>query len=82
MIFARKLARKVVMSLDGTVIGTVHNISVELKTGSLINVVVKPEDKYLKLDMHGGYYIIPFKDIKSIRDYVVVDRTKIKSEAI
>lgn len=50
MIFAKKLAKKVVMSLDGTVIGTVQNLSVELKTGLLINLVVKPENKYLKLD--------------------------------
>ncbi len=82
MIFAKKLAKKVVMSLDGTVIGTVQNLSAEFKTGSLINLVVKPENKHLKLDMQGGYYIIPFDDIKSIGDYVVVNRTKIKSEAI
>lgn len=82
MIFAKKLAKKVVMSLDGTVIGSVQNLTIDLKTGSLINLVVKPENKYLKLDMQGGYYIISFGDIKSIGDYVVVDRTKLKSEAI
>lgn len=82
MIFAKKLAKKVVMSLDGTVIGSVQNLTIDLKTGSLINLVVKPENKYLKLDMQGGYYIISFDDIKSIGDYVVVDRTKLKSEAI
>ncbi|MFO7966763.1 MAG: PRC-barrel domain-containing protein [Archaeoglobaceae archaeon] len=82
MIFAKKLAKKIVMSLDGTVIGTVQNLSIELKTGSLINLVVKPENKYLKLDMQGGYYIIPFDDIKSVGDYVVVNRTKIKAETI
>lgn len=82
MIFAKKLAKKVVMSLDGTVIGSVQSLTIDLKTGSLINLVVKPENKYLKLDMQGGYYIISFGDIKSIGDYVVVDRTKLKSEAI
>ena len=44
--FSRSLARKKVMSNDGMLIGTVRNIMVDLDTGQVVDLIVKPDDTF------------------------------------
>lgn len=81
MLFAKSLGKKVVLLSDGTVVGSVYNVTMDLKTGSLIDIVVKPQNEVPDLEKQNGLYIIPFESVKSISDYVVLDRRKINQEA-
>ncbi len=79
-VFARSLAKKTVLMSDGTVVGTLHNITADLRTGLLLDIIVKPakDSNIPELEKQNGFYIIPFETVKSISDYIVIDRRKIK----
>lgn len=75
-VFSRNLSKKQVMSTDGMVIGTIRNIMVDLDTGAVESLVVRPEPGFetsgYKVD--GDRLFIPFEAVRDIRDYIVVDR--------
>ncbi|TAJ44526.1 PRC-barrel domain-containing protein [Methanofollis fontis] len=75
-IFSRTLARKRVMSNDGMVIGQIKNLMVDLDTGEVIDLIVKPETSFdtSGYRMDGEQMLIPFEAVKDARDYIVVDR--------
>ena len=78
--FCRTLAKKKVMSHDGMLIGTIKNITVDLTTGQVIDLIVKPDDTF-KTDgykMDGDKMLVPFEAVKDIKDYIVVDRYLLK----
>ncbi|AIY89123.1 PRC-barrel domain-containing protein [Geoglobus acetivorans] len=77
MVFAREMLNKVVLLSDGTVVGVVHTLTFDFKTGSLVNVVVRPKNEVEGLKKEDGYYIIPFESVRSVSDYVVVDRKRV-----
>ncbi|HID42694.1 MAG TPA: PRC-barrel domain containing protein [Archaeoglobaceae archaeon] len=78
MLFAKSLGKKVVLLSDGTVVGSVYNVTMDLKTGSLIDIVVKPQNEIPEVEKQNGLYIIPFESVKSVSDYVVLDRRKLR----
>jgi len=78
MITARSLAKKTVTLSDGTVVGQLYNIMVDLKSGTLLNLLVKPVREIPGLKMEDGLYIIPFESVKAISDYIVIDKRKVK----
>ena len=59
-VFATEMVDKKVLSTDGDNIGTLSNIVIDLRSGELIDLVVK-------LDMEA-------ESIRAIKDYIVVDR--------
>ncbi len=77
MVLAREMLNKVVLLSDGTIVGIVHTLTFDFKTGSLVNVVVRPKNEVEGLKKEDGYYIIPFESVRSVSDYVVVDRKRI-----
>jgi len=77
MVNSKSLIRKEVMSSDGTIIGTLANVTMDLKTGTLSNLIIKPENKNLRIKMQNGFYIIPFEDVKAVKDFIVVNRSKL-----
>ncbi len=77
MVLAREILNKVVLLSDGTIVGVVHTITFDYKTGSLVNIVVKPKNEVEGLKKDEGYYIIPFESVRSVSDYVVVDKKRI-----
>ncbi|RPJ49891.1 MAG: PRC-barrel domain containing protein [Methanobacteriota archaeon] len=74
--FSRTLARKKIMSNDGMVIGTLKNIMVDLETGQVVDLIVKPDTTFNTegYRMDGDRMFIPFEAVKDIKDYIVVDR--------
>ena len=42
-VFAKNLSSKQVMATDGTEIGVLHNMVMDIKTSSLLSLVVKPD---------------------------------------
>ncbi|UUX93490.1 PRC-barrel domain-containing protein [Methanoplanus endosymbiosus] len=74
--FSRSLSKKQVMSTDGIIIGTIRNIMVDLDSGEVINLVVKPEPNFdtSGYTIDGDRLFVPFEAVRDIRDYIVVDR--------
>ncbi len=78
MILAKSLSKKVVLLSDGTVVGRVYNLTVDLRTGLLVDLIVKPQTEIPEIVKDDGLYVIPFDSVKSISDYVVVDRKRLR----
>ena len=74
---ARDMIEKEVVSVDGGRIGTLCNVVVDVKTGALIDLVVKPD---IGLDTSNyrtddDFVLIPFTSVRSIEDFVMVKKT-------
>jgi sporulation protein YlmC with PRC-barrel domain len=79
--FARNLFNKQVMATDGTEIGILSNIIVEIKGGNIIDMVVAPNinldtSRYRKED---NFIRIPFESVNAIKDYIIIDKMKAKA---
>ncbi|HWQ44906.1 MAG TPA: PRC-barrel domain-containing protein, partial [Methanosarcina barkeri] len=72
-VFARNLLfNKQVMATDGTEIGTLSNIVVEIKGGNIIDLMVTPNvnldtSRYKKVD---NYILVPFDSVSAVKDYI------------
>lgn len=81
-VFARNLLfNKQVMATDGTEIGTLSNVVVEIKGGNVIDLMVSPNpafdiSRYRKAD---NYILIPFSSVSAIKDYIIIDKMKAKA---
>ena len=76
---AKSLARKTVVLSDGTVVGKLHNITVNFRTGELVSLIVKPTNDIPNFKKEEGFYIIPFEFVRALKDYIVVDKRKMRS---
>jgi sporulation protein YlmC with PRC-barrel domain len=79
--FAKNLFNKQVMATDGTEIGILNNIVVEIKGGNVIDMMVTPNvnfdtSRYRKAD---NFILIPFSSVSAIKDYIIIDKMKAKS---
>ncbi len=77
-IFAKNLSKKNVMSSDGSALGVLYNIVMNIHSGELINLVVKPDlsvDKSL-YQLEGNYMLIPFGAVRAVKDFIVVDKNE------
>jgi sporulation protein YlmC with PRC-barrel domain len=74
--YSRNLSRKQVMSTDGKLIGLIKNITVDLDTGQVIDLIVKPDPKFdiSGYSLEGDRMVVPFEAVKDIKDYIVIDR--------
>lgn len=74
---ARNLSDKAVMGTDGAEIGTLHNITADLKTGALNDLVVEPYEGGMSFDFERDErdrYLVPASRVQSVKDYIVVRR--------
>ena len=72
----KKIINKKVMGNDGSEIGLLKNVTADLETGELSELVVylnETSSGSRKYKAEGGYVYIPFSALRSIRDYIVVD---------
>lgn len=72
---ATSLSDKEVVSSDGDELGKIYNITADLKTGELVDLVVDPKmgiDES-NFETEDEYILIPFKSVKAIKDMVVVE---------
>jgi sporulation protein YlmC with PRC-barrel domain len=79
-VLARNLSNKAVMGSDGAELGTLHNITTDLKTGTLRDLVVEPHSDAdasatFEFDRDDrGYYRVPARRVQAVKDYIVVGR--------
>ncbi|PTD94387.1 photosystem reaction center subunit H [archaeon SCG-AAA382B04] len=72
---ATKLSDKEIVSSDGDELGKIYNITANLKTGKLKDLVVDPKmgvDKS-EFETEDDFILIPFESVKAIKDMVVVE---------
>ncbi len=75
-IMENELRGKKLMSNGGLYLGIIKNITVDEKTGKLLDLVVEPSDKIdprLYHQNEEGYLLFPFDSVKSVKDVVVVE---------
>jgi sporulation protein YlmC with PRC-barrel domain len=81
-VFAKNLLfNKQVMATDGTEIGTLSNIVIEIKGGNVIDLMVNPNpnfdaSRYKKED---NYILLPFSSVSAVKDYIIIDKMKAKA---
>ncbi|MFB6267850.1 MAG: PRC-barrel domain-containing protein [Halodesulfurarchaeum sp.] len=77
-ILAENLSGKSVMGADGTELGRLYNITMDLKTGRLEDLLVEPlEDAEVTVDFpedEDGHFRIPVSRVRAVKDYIVVER--------
>ncbi len=78
-ILAENLSGKAVMGSDGTEIGMLYNITMDLKSGELHDLLVTPgeDTPQAKIDFdrdEGGRFRVPVTRVQAVKDYIVVDR--------
>ena len=74
-VMENELRGKKVMSSGGLYLGIIRNITVDEKTGNLLDLVVEPSDKIdprLYNQNEEGYIIFPFDTVKSVKDFVIL----------
>jgi sporulation protein YlmC with PRC-barrel domain len=77
-VLAENLSGKSVMGSDGSELGMLYNITMNLKTGRLSDLVVEPQedsDRGAEFPMDDdGRYRIPVGRIQAAKDHIVVQR--------
>jgi len=79
-IYAKGLNGKKVVATDGTEVGELESIVADMRTGELINIVIKPDISFdtSDYDMDGDFIRIPFVAVKAAKDVITVDISKIR----
>jgi sporulation protein YlmC with PRC-barrel domain len=77
-VYARSLAGKEIVTVEGTVLGEVENLVMDLETGALLDLVVKPDSELYRRRYRedGKFVLIPFASVCAVKDYIVVDEGK------
>lgn len=76
-ILAENLSEKEVMGSDGANLGTLYNITMDLKTGTLQDLVLDPGERSSELEFdrdEQGNYRVPVSRVQAVKDTIVVDR--------
>lgn len=69
------------MATDGTEIGTLNNIVVEIKGGNIIDMLVTPNPNFdtSRYRKANNFILIPFDSVSAIKDYIIIDKMKAKA---
>ncbi|MFC6764884.1 PRC-barrel domain-containing protein [Natrinema soli] len=77
-ILARQLQRKVVVGTDGTVIGSLHDMTMGLQSGALNELIVEPKNPQQSLSdfktNNEGRLLIPMSRVKTVSDQIIIHR--------
>lgn len=82
-IYAKGLTGKKVVATDGTEVGKLESVIADMRTGELINILIKPDISFdtSGLDMEGDFIRIPFVAVKAAKDVVTIDMNKLRYDA-
>lgn len=74
-ILENELRGKTVMSEGGLFLGVLRNVTMDIKTGELKNMLIEPSEdidtRLYHLD-DKGHIILEFDTVKSVRDVIIV----------
>jgi sporulation protein YlmC with PRC-barrel domain len=76
-VLAENLSEKEVMGTDGASLGTLYNITMDLKTGTLQHLILDPGQRTGDLEFdrdEQGNYRVPVSRVQAVKDTIIVDR--------
>ncbi|MFC6733778.1 MULTISPECIES: PRC-barrel domain-containing protein [unclassified Haladaptatus] len=78
-ILAENLSGKAVMGSDGAEIGMLYNITMDLKTGSLNDLIVEPTEQTNTRNVDfsvddSGRFKVPVNRVQAVKDHIVIRR--------
>jgi sporulation protein YlmC with PRC-barrel domain len=76
-ILAENLSGKAVMGSDGAEIGMLYNITMDIDTGRLDNLVIDPEESYAGDDFEtdpSGRLLVPVNRVQAVKDHMIIQR--------
>lgn len=76
-ILAENLSGKAVMGTDGTELGMLYNITMDLETGRLENLVITPEEGADPTDFETdeqGRTLVPVRRVQAVKDHMIIER--------
>lgn len=76
--FSGSIAGKQIVNIDGMVLGELHDVIFDVKTGKLSDMLVKPDRELnrVKYREEGRFVLIPFASVVAIKDYIVIDESR------
>ena len=77
-VFSGSIAGKEVVNIDGMVLGELEDMILEVQTGKLVDLLVKPDKELnrMKYREDGRFVLIPFSSVVAIKDYIVIDENR------
>ena len=77
-VLARNLIDKAVIGSDGTELGTLSTVTMDVETGQLHDLLITPrsetaEQVDIELD-ENGRYAVPIGSVQAVKDHIVVGR--------
>jgi sporulation protein YlmC with PRC-barrel domain len=75
-ILAENLSGKDVMGSDGAEIGSLYNITMDLDSGTLHDLVIEPSESYRgEFDRDDqGRVLVPVSRVQAVKDHMIVDQ--------
>jgi sporulation protein YlmC with PRC-barrel domain len=76
-VLAENLSEKEVMGTDGASLGTLYNITMDLKTGTLKHLIIDSGQRSGDLEFERderGNYRVPVSRVQAVKDTIIVDR--------
>ncbi len=76
-ILAENLSGKDVMGTDGKELGSLYNITMDLSSGALENLVIDPTDSVRNTDFEysdQGRLMVPVERVKAVKDHMIIQR--------
>ncbi len=77
-VFSGSIAGKEIVNIDGMVLGKLEDMILEVQTGKLVDLLVKPNKELnrMKYREDGRFVLIPFASVVAIKDYIVIDESR------
>ena len=78
-ILAENLSGKSVMGSDGVELGMLYNVTMDIKSGKLHDLVIDPDEELpghaVNFDRDDtGRFLVPVSRVQAVKDYIVVKR--------
>ena len=76
-VLARNLIDKAVIGSDGTELGTLSTVTMNIETGELANLIITPRGETMdqvEIERDEGRYAVPIRSVQAVKDHIVVDR--------
>ncbi len=76
-ILAENLSGKAVMGTDGAELGMLYNITMDLESGRLSNLIVDPDERVGDIEFEyddQGRILVPVSRVQAVKDHVIIDR--------
>ena len=76
-ILAENLSGKAVMGSDGAEIGMLYNITMDLDSGRLENLVINPNEERIDTDFETdqeGRLLVPVGRVQAVKDHMIIER--------